>query len=414
LPEVANRGGMISWSFACATLLLALVPPTLPAPLRTPVLLVVSLAGVTLVWELPVFGIAGVAVAVWGLGAMLPRIPHRARGMVVAIAVGAVVASLAWLRLRSPSRDSLVPATAIVGLSYFSLKFIQHLVDAGAGRVRHVGPASFLVAVVFPSTYAAGPIERTNEFADKLAAPPLAWAERLSGLERIVFGLAKKLLVGNPLLAYAEPVFAVPALAGRGTLWLATYAFAVALYLDFAAYSDIAIGSARLAGIRVRENFDHPYVQPNLALLWQRWHMSLTSWLRDFVFVPVARRALRITGRPLVSQAIAQMTTMLLCGLWHGVAWNFVAWGLYHGALLAALGALRARRTARAASVTAVPAGASSAATGVTSTSRLRYVAAVLVTFHAFAIGLVLFGCPLRTALHFIARMFWLDTLVGI
>jgi alginate O-acetyltransferase complex protein AlgI len=107
---------------------------------------------------------------------------------------------------------------------------------------------------------------------------------------------------------------------------VATYAYAFGLYLDFAGYSDVAIGAARCLGVRVRENFDWPYLSRDLATLWQRWHMSFTGWLRDFVFIPVTRRVLRWTRRPLASQVAGQTATMLACGLWHGVDWHFAAW----------------------------------------------------------------------------------------
>ena len=181
------------------------------------------------------------------------------------------------------------------------------------------------------------------------------------GIERVLVGLGKKLLVGDRLLAFAEPIFADPAAASRTSLWLAMYAFAIALYLDFAGYSDIAIGAGRIAGLGIRENFDSPYLQPNLTQLWQHWHMSLTSWLRDYVFVPVARRTLKATRRPLLSQGVAQTVTMVACGLWHGFAWNFVAWGLWHAALLTGLAAWRARSgPARPASPAAISSAAAS------------------------------------------------------
>jgi alginate O-acetyltransferase complex protein AlgI len=168
---------------------------------------------------------------------------------------------------------------------------------------------------------------------------------------------------------------------------LAIYAFAFGLYLDFAGYSDIAIGLALCAGVQVPENFDAPYLAKNISLLWQRWHMSLTSWLRDFVFLPATRRLLRWTRRPLLSQVAGQLVTMLLCGLWHGLAWHYAAWGVYNGLGLAGLSAWRAWRGP-------APAG-----------SLGRDALATVATFHFFAAGLVLFACDVTQAGHVGARL---------
>lgn len=389
---------MISWTFAAGTLALGLATTFAAAALRPVLVAALSLAAAALVWPLPTAALLAASTAVWGLGRLLPRLPERTRSLALSLAILAVIAALVLLRTPRASRDTLVPQASWVGLSYFALKFVQHLLDAAAGRVGTVDLPSFLATILFLPTFAAGPIERTGEFTAKLAREPLAWSDRVLGLERILVGLGKKLLVGDRLLAFAEPVFADPLHATRGDLWLGMYAFAIALWLDFSGYSDIAIGAGRIAGFTIRENFDSPYLQPDLARLWQHWHMSLTSWLRDFVFVPVARRALRATKRPLLSQGIAQTATMVTCGLWHGFAWNFVAWGLWHAALLTGLAGWRAASgPPRPASPTA---------------ARRDRVLGALASFHAFAFGLLLFGCPVRGALRYGLRMFGLDGLL--
>ncbi|MFM8410680.1 MAG: MBOAT family O-acyltransferase [Alphaproteobacteria bacterium] len=389
---------MISFTFAAATLVLALATTFVAAALRPGVVAALSLAGLALVWPIPTAALLAGSVGTWMLGRLLPRLEERSRSLALGAAILAVIAALVLLRAPRASRDTLVPQASWIGLSYFALKFVQHLLDAAAGRVASVDLASFLATILFLPTFAAGPIERTGEFATKLAREPLPWAERVLGLERVVVGLGKKLLVGDRLLAFAEPVFADPAGATRGSLWLAMYAFAIALWLDFSGYSDIAIGAGRIAGFTIRENFDSPYLQPDLARLWQHWHMSLTSWLRDFVFVPVARRTLRATKKPLLSQGVAQTATMVACGLWHGFAWNFVAWGLWHAALLTGLAARRAAAGPRRA---ASPAD-----------SRRDHVLGAIASFHAFAFGLLLFGCSVRGALRYGLRMFGLDALL--
>jgi alginate O-acetyltransferase complex protein AlgI len=303
-------------------------------------------------------------------------------------AIAAVVLALVVAKVRAAGPASLVTTTSVVGLSYFALKFIQHLVDSGSGRTRHVALPDFLCGIFFLPTYAAGPIERTDEFARELANTERGWLERLASFDRIVVGLGKKLLLADPLLAYAQPLLHDPTSAAPAAVLLAIYAFAFGLYLDFAGYSDVAIGAARVAGVRVRENFDWPYLSRNVGLLWQRWHMSLTSWLRDFVFIPVTRRVLRRTRRPILAQLTGQMVTMVLCGLWHGLAPHFALWGAYNAAGLGAHVAWRSWRGP-------VPAARHPA----------RDVLGTLATFHFFAFGLVLFACDLSQARHVLQRL---------
>jgi alginate O-acetyltransferase complex protein AlgI len=368
---------VLSWTFVAVALVVALLPPALPTLWRKWTFAVLSLGGAVLVWRVPLVAVLAGAAAVYALGRLLPRVPADRRTWLLAPAIAAIVGMLAVLR-QGGAVTSLVTTTSVIGVSYFALKFIQHLVDSAAGRTREVDLPAFLATIFFLPTYAAGPIERTDEFAQKLAGPRHGALDRFLGLERVVLGVAKKFLLADPLLTYADPIFRDPSSGSAVVVLSAVYAFALGLYLDFAGYSDIAIGIGRCAGIHVRENFDHPYLRRNLTLLWQHWHMSLTTWLRDFIFVPLTRRLLRATRNPLASQVTGQIVTMLLCGLWHGFAWHYAVWGVYNGIGLGALAAWRARRGP-------APAG-----------SPLRGALATLATFHFFAFGLVLFACELR------------------
>jgi alginate O-acetyltransferase complex protein AlgI len=386
-PPPRQEVALLSWTFAAAALLLALVTSLLPARVRAGGVLACSVAGVALVWSVPIAPIVAVIIVVHLLARAISNTSGMRQSALLAGGIGAIVAAIAWLRPTHPAHVTLTATSSLVGLSYFSLKLIQHLVDAGAGRVGGVGPVELGATVFFLPTFPAGPIERTDELTRKLEAPLLDWRERVGGLERIAIGLGKKLLLANPLLEFAETMLRDPASATRLVLLGTIYAIAVGIYLDFAGYSDIAIGTARLAGIQVRENFDWPYLGRNLNELWQRWHMSLTSWLRDFIFVPVARRLLRRTKRPLASQVAAQLVTMVACGLWHGVAWNFVVWGLYHAAGLSVVSAWRHGRASHP------------------SHRPLRDVAATLATFHYFAFGMLIFASDLATVRIVVSRM---------
>jgi alginate O-acetyltransferase complex protein AlgI len=378
---------MLSWSFAVAALVLVFVPQWLPARARAVVLAVFSLAAVWRLWHVPVWWVLAATLAVWGVGRLLPRLAPRTRSLALGGAILAIVAALAVLRVGAPAATTLTVSASVLGVSYFTLKFIQHLVDAAAGRVEGVGLLPFVGTIFFLPTYPAGPIERTDTLARELEGPVPGWTERVLGVERVIFGLGKQLLLAAPLLDYSGRIFENPSAAARHSLLLALYAFALGLYLDFGAYSDLAIGVARCAGVRVRENFDWPYLQRDLGLLWQRWHMSFTGWLRDFIFLPVTRRALRWTRRPLASQWVGQTVTMIACGLWHGFAWNFVAWGVYHAM---ALGTLATWRSWRGPPTARTPVGDA---------------LSTLVTFHVFMFGLVLFACDLPRAAIVVRRL---------
>jgi alginate O-acetyltransferase complex protein AlgI len=399
---------MLSWSFALAVLALVALPPLGPRALRPALHAALSALGLFLVWQVPLGAVGATCLGVWAAGRLLPRCPPPLRGPLLALAVTAVVAGFVWLKTGAHGvwGQAISPpagwggasggpaAGAIVGLSYFTLKFVQHLVDAAAGRAAHVGLVDFVCCILFLPTFAAGPIERSDTFARQLATLAPSADDRAQGLERIVFGLGKKLLLGDPLLRYALPVFADPGAATPAATLLAVYAYALGLYLDFAAYSDMAIGAGRAAGLRIRENFDRPYLQPDIAALWQHWHMSFTGWLRDFVFLPVTRRTLRASGHALGSQVTGQLVTMTVCGLWHGFAWHFALWGLYHGVGLAGLTLWRRWR-------------------GKAPAAAWRRVLATLATFHFFAFGRVLFANALPGTARVFARLLGLGHLLG-
>jgi len=377
---------VLSWSFVAAALLLALVPPRLPPRTRGLVFSALSLAAARALWRLPVLPILATSVAVYAAGRALPRLPGHTRAWALGATIVLLVTVFVRFKLEAAPAPTLASTNAVVGLSYFTLKFIQHLVDAAAGRARGVGPHAFVCTIFFLPTYPAGPIERTIDFARELERSDRGWGERALGVERIVIGMGKKFLLADPLLRWALPLLHGPEAAPSGILLAAIDAFAFGLYLDFAAYSDLAIGAARLAGVEVRENFDWPYLRQNPGELWRHWHMSFTGWLRDFVFLPTARRLLRATRRPLPSQLGAQIVTMLVCGLWHGLSWNFVLWGAYQAL---GLGTHATWRAWRGPAPTNAP---------------LRAALSTVATFHFFAVGLVLFACDVPLTVAVLAR----------
>jgi alginate O-acetyltransferase complex protein AlgI len=220
-----------------------------------------------------------------------------------------------------------------LGISFFTFEFIHYAVDRYRGTTPAGRFSEYMAFILFFPTMVAGPIKRYQDFLPKLVNPSIAWRDDWElGITRILTGLAKKFAIADLLTAFTNHLnMADIAQAERWVLpvWLLAYGFKI--YFDFSAYSDIAIGSARLFGIKVPENFDWPYLRTNIAQFWQHWHMSLYKWLVDYIFIPLggSRTA---PHRVYVNVLI----TMFLSGLWHGAGLNFVVWGLWHGFLLVA------------------------------------------------------------------------------
>ncbi len=218
-----------------------------------------------------------------------------------------------------------------LGISFFTFEFYHYAWDRKYNRTESGTLSEYLAFILFFPTMVAGPIKRYQDFLPKLRATPKDWSNDWErGISRILTGLVKKFAVADLLIALTYHLNAADiGVAARPALILWLVAYSIKIYADFSAYSDIAIGSARLFGIVVPENFDWPYGRQNIQKFWACWHMSLTRWLTDYVFIPVARLP---KFRPPLYLAI--VITMLISGLWHGAGLNFLAWGLYHGLLL--------------------------------------------------------------------------------
>jgi len=230
-----------------------------------------------------------------------------------------------------------VPASsapiAWLGFSYVAFRLLHTIRDRQSGRLPTVSLAEYVNYVCFFPAFTAGPIDRLERFTPELRSPlPLRDQDWLYAGERIVVGLFKKFVVSDLLAVISISDAVLPHVRNWGWMWIMLYAYSFRIYLDFSGYTDIAIGIGRLLGVQLPENFAAPYLKPNIAQFWNSWHMTLTQWFRAYVFNPLARR-LRSTERPwsvwLVVLA-AQVTTMVLIGLWHGIAWSFAAWGLWH------------------------------------------------------------------------------------
>lgn len=219
-----------------------------------------------------------------------------------------------------------------IGISFFTFEFIHYAADRYRGPAKAGTFAQYLAFILFFPTMVAGPIKRFQDFEPKLANPSADWPlDFHRGVTRILTGLVKKFAIADVLSAFTVNLnHDAIALADRRILPLWLLAYGIKIYIDFSAYSDIAIGSARLFGIRVPENFDWPYARANIAEFWSHWHMSLYRWLIDYIFIPLGGSR---GAAPRVYVNI--LITMLISGLWHGAGWNFLVWGLWHGCLLA-------------------------------------------------------------------------------
>jgi alginate O-acetyltransferase complex protein AlgI len=235
--------------------------------------------------------------------------------------------------------DVLLPA----GISFYTFKSMSYTIDVYRREIEpcesHLDYATF---VTFFPELIAGPIVRASVFLPQMGRDIGPSPDRLrSGGSLFLLGITKKLLLADTVAAFVDPAFAKPELYSCGSLWCAVVAYAIQIYADFSGYSDMAIGTAKMLGYDLPENFNMPYVSRSPTEFWRRWHMTLSSWLRDYLYIPLGGNR-RSPARTYANLA----ATMLLGGLWHGASWNFVLWGALHGAALAAHKLARAVRPA--------------------------------------------------------------------
>ncbi len=239
--------------------------------------------------------------------------------------INSLLSSIGWTHL------AWTQVVLPIGVSFITFEEITYLVDVYRGDARPARRLSqyVLFLTLFPHSI-AGPIFRWKDLEAQLADRPHDWTLVRSGFDRFAIGLAKKVLIADSVAIIADGIFALPGDQVTGRLaWLGATAYAIQIYFDFSGYSDMAIGLGRMIGFRFKENFNRPYVSASFTEFWTRWHISLSSWLRDYLYIPLGgnRRGRR---RALINL----MIVFLLSGLWHGAAWTFVLWGAYHGAFV--------------------------------------------------------------------------------
>jgi len=218
-----------------------------------------------------------------------------------------------------------------IGISFYTFHAISYVVDVyrGDATAQKSPVHAALYLLLFPQLI-AGPIIRYREIADQLARRVVRMDDFAEGTRRFIVGLGKKVLIANNVATAADGIFALaPSELTAAHAWLGIVCYTLQIYFDFSGYSDMAIGLGRMFGFRFPENFRWPYVADTVQDFWRRWHMSLSSWFRDYLYVPL--------GGSRVSKGRMYFNLVLvffLCGLWHGASWSFVVWGLYHGTFL--------------------------------------------------------------------------------
>jgi alginate O-acetyltransferase complex protein AlgI len=226
-----------------------------------------------------------------------------------------------------PTLDILAP----IGISFYTFEAINYMMDVYRRRIRaERNLGDFMLFILFFPHLIAGPIVRARDFLAQIKRPKrFSWARMYLGTGYFLMGLVKKLAIADRMAEYVDPVFADPSLYRASAILFAALAWAIQIYCDFSGYTDMALGAAHMLGYKLSRNFNLPYMAVNISDFWHRWHISLSNWLRDYLFIPLggSRCSRRRT-------AINLLITMTLGGLWHGANWTYVFWGVLHGSYL--------------------------------------------------------------------------------
>lgn len=291
------------------------------------------------------------------------------------------------LHQRMPVLDVILP----IGISFYTFEAISYTVDVYSRRAAaEKNPFHFLLFITFFPRMVAGPIIRAKNFLPQLRREKsFSWGRFELGLQFILMGLFKKLAIADRMSCLVDPVYQNPDHYCSGAAWVAVIAYSLQVYGDFSGYSDIALGTAHMLGFKLPENFNMPYISRNIAEFWRRWHISLSTWLRDYVFIPA--------GGSRGTQWKTSFTlflTMTLCGLWHGAKWTLVGFGMVQGLMMITHRFFRHWCKAHPARTAFLE-------------TPWGVVSRVLFTYWTFIVSLVIFrAADFRVALEMFHRMF--------
>ena len=219
-----------------------------------------------------------------------------------------------------------------IGISFFTFQAMSYVIDVyrrNAQAQRNLLDLSLYISL-FPQLV-AGPIVRYSTIADQIKKRITSFAKFSEGISRFVLGLSKKVLIANPLGSMADEIFALsPENLSTGTAWIGIIAYSLQIYFDFSGYSDMAIGLGKMFGFDFEENFNYPYISKSISEFWRRWHISLSTWFRDYLYIPLGGNRVSTWG---IYRNILIVWTVT--GFWHGASWTFMAWGFYYGLIIA-------------------------------------------------------------------------------
>lgn len=214
-----------------------------------------------------------------------------------------------------------------IGISFFTFEAIHYVVDVHKGKRPVFNPINFFNFIFFYPTLIAGPIKRFEQFIPQLRGKKTNFPLILDGVQLVIKGLFKKIVIANTLSNFAN--FGFDASSNSFAMLIGVYAFALQIFFDFSGYTDIARGCAAIFGIRIPENFRSPYLASNIKDFWRKWHITLMQWIRDYIYIPLGG-----SKKGVVRTMLNTLVVFLISGLWHGAAWHYVLWGLYHGILM--------------------------------------------------------------------------------
>ena len=333
--------------FVCGFLPLCLAVYWLaPGRLRNLVALGFSVAFYA--WGAPRFlpVVLALGVADFYLAGAVARAKGRRKVVLLSIALSVHIGVLAYFKYSNFAVAQLNTISALlgrtpfewadvalpIGISFLTFEEISYLVDVYRGDAAPAkrGTHYLVFLMLFPHSI-AGPIFRWKDLAAQFEGRVVTADSMWAGVARFSFGLAKKILVADSAALIADAVFGLPkAELTPYYAWAGAISYAIQIYFDFSGYSDMAIGLGAMLGFTFKENFREPYLSVSLAEFWQRWHISLSSWLRDYIYIPLGGNR---KGR--VRAEVNAMAVFAVSGMWHGAAWNFLLWGLYHGIIVA-------------------------------------------------------------------------------
>lgn len=279
----------------------------------------------------------------WGLGCLLGKLEGEegSRKLVLALAVVANLAALGFFKysplLVNSTNDLLgttiqAPDVALpIGISFYTFQAMSYVIDVYRGNV--TPQYNFLKVMLYISFFPqliAGPIIKYHDVDEQLTSRKITLSGTAEGFRRFCIGLAKKVLIANCMAVTADTVFnAEPSEINVAVAWIGALAYLIQIYFDFSGYSDMAIGLAKMFGFTYKENFQYPYISTSIKEFWRRWHISLSTWLKEYLYIPLGGNR---KGK--LRTVINKVVVFFLCGLWHGAAWTFAVWGLIHGFFL--------------------------------------------------------------------------------